>query len=200
MLMHPLRCGGRASRPAADRALFASLARRSRSPLKRSPPSVTIPSRRASGTGSTAPDATRGNLSRTPPADRRIWAHPRSGMRVSISLTSQSTGRSHRLKDARSRQFSAVHLAGAVRKSGPPRAASGGRCAILDPMLDLPVAGLRHQDEGDHDMAHNTLMLFAQLSGLWIRVLASRLGCDTELACVSACNFDPVSGVIGIQF
>ncbi len=31
-------------------------------------------------------------------------------------------------------------------------------------------------------MAHNTLMLFAQLSGLWIRVLASRLGCDTELA------------------
>lgn len=31
-------------------------------------------------------------------------------------------------------------------------------------------------------MAHNSLMLFAQLSVLRIRVLASRLGCDTELA------------------
>ncbi len=31
-------------------------------------------------------------------------------------------------------------------------------------------------------MAHNTLMLVAQLSGLRIRVLANRLGCDTELA------------------
>jgi len=31
-------------------------------------------------------------------------------------------------------------------------------------------------------MAHNTIMLFAQLSGLRIRVLANRLGCDTELA------------------
>ncbi|MGO4560178.1 hypothetical protein [Mesorhizobium sp. 2RAF21] len=31
-------------------------------------------------------------------------------------------------------------------------------------------------------MAHNTLMLIAQLSGLRILVLANRLGCDTELA------------------
>jgi|GEM_PF-993394 len=31
-------------------------------------------------------------------------------------------------------------------------------------------------------MAHNTLMLFAQLSGLRILVLARRLGCDTEPA------------------
>lgn len=31
-------------------------------------------------------------------------------------------------------------------------------------------------------MAHNTLMLVAQLSGLRILVLANRLGCDTELA------------------
>lgn len=31
-------------------------------------------------------------------------------------------------------------------------------------------------------MAHNTLMLVAQLSALRIRVLANRLGCDTELA------------------
>ncbi|MBP0440434.1 hypothetical protein [Tianweitania sediminis] len=31
-------------------------------------------------------------------------------------------------------------------------------------------------------MAHNTLMLIAQLSGLRINVLANRLGCDTELA------------------
>lgn len=60
----------------------------------------------------------------------------------SISLTSQSTGRSHRLKDARSRQFSAdAQKKGADRKSGPTRAAAGGRFAILDPMLDLPVAG-----------------------------------------------------------
>ncbi|MDQ6436290.1 hypothetical protein RB623_19705 [Mesorhizobium sp. LHD-90] len=49
-------------------------------------------------------------------------------------------------------------------------------------MLDLPVAGLRHQDEGDHDMAHNTLMFVAQLSALRILVLANRLGCDTDLA------------------
>jgi hypothetical protein len=49
-------------------------------------------------------------------------------------------------------------------------------------MLDLPVAGLRHQDEGVHDMAHNTLMLIAQLSGLRILVLANRLGCDSEFA------------------
>jgi hypothetical protein len=104
-------------------------------------------------------------------------------MRVSISLTSQSTGRSHRLKDARFPQFSGAALKeGAARKSVPPRAASGGRSAILDPMLDLPVAGLRHQDEGVHDMAHNNLTLVAQLSGLRILVLANRLGCDTELA------------------
>jgi hypothetical protein len=32
-------------------------------------------------------------------------------------------------------------------------------------------------------MAHNNLMLVAQLSGLRILVLANRLGCDTELAC-----------------
>lgn len=31
-------------------------------------------------------------------------------------------------------------------------------------------------------MAHNTLLLVAQLSGLRILVLANRLGCDTELA------------------
>jgi hypothetical protein len=31
-------------------------------------------------------------------------------------------------------------------------------------------------------MAHNNLMLVAQLSGLRINVLANRLGCDTELA------------------
>ena len=31
-------------------------------------------------------------------------------------------------------------------------------------------------------MAHDTLMLIAQLSGLRINVLANRLGCDTELA------------------
>lgn len=31
-------------------------------------------------------------------------------------------------------------------------------------------------------MAHNNLMLVTQLSGLRIRVLANRLGCDTELA------------------
>lgn len=31
-------------------------------------------------------------------------------------------------------------------------------------------------------MAHNNLMLVAQLSGLRIRVLANRFGCDTELA------------------
>ncbi len=31
-------------------------------------------------------------------------------------------------------------------------------------------------------MAHNTLMLVAQLSGLRVLVLANRLGCDTELA------------------
>ncbi len=31
-------------------------------------------------------------------------------------------------------------------------------------------------------MAHNTLMLVAQLSGLRIRVLANRLSCDTDLA------------------
>lgn len=31
-------------------------------------------------------------------------------------------------------------------------------------------------------MAHNTLMLVAQLAGLRILVLANRLGCDTELA------------------
>ena len=31
-------------------------------------------------------------------------------------------------------------------------------------------------------MAHNTLMLIAQLSGLRINVLANRLGCDTEFA------------------
>lgn len=31
-------------------------------------------------------------------------------------------------------------------------------------------------------MAHNNLMLVAQLSGLRIRVLANRLGCNTELA------------------
>lgn len=31
-------------------------------------------------------------------------------------------------------------------------------------------------------MAHNTLMLIAQLSGLRINVLANRLGCDTNLA------------------
>jgi len=31
-------------------------------------------------------------------------------------------------------------------------------------------------------MAHNNLMLVAQLSGLRIRVLANRLGCDTDLA------------------
>ncbi len=31
-------------------------------------------------------------------------------------------------------------------------------------------------------MAHNTLMLIAQLSGLRINVLANRLGCDTDLA------------------
>lgn len=31
-------------------------------------------------------------------------------------------------------------------------------------------------------MAHNTLMLIAQLSGLRITVLANRLGCDTDLA------------------
>lgn len=31
-------------------------------------------------------------------------------------------------------------------------------------------------------MAHNTLMLVAQLSGLRVLVLAKRLGCDTELA------------------
>jgi hypothetical protein len=49
-------------------------------------------------------------------------------------------------------------------------------------MLDLPVAGLRHQDEGDHDMAHNNLMLVAQLSGLRILVLANRFGCDIDLA------------------
>jgi hypothetical protein len=49
-------------------------------------------------------------------------------------------------------------------------------------MLDVPVAGLRHQDEGVHDMAHNTLMLIAQLSGLRILVLANRLGCNTEPA------------------
>ena len=47
--------GIRASRPAADRALFATPARRSRSPLKRSPPPVTIASRKTSGSGSTGP-------------------------------------------------------------------------------------------------------------------------------------------------
>lgn len=31
-------------------------------------------------------------------------------------------------------------------------------------------------------MAHNNLMLVAQLSGLRINVFANRLGCDTELA------------------
>ena len=31
-------------------------------------------------------------------------------------------------------------------------------------------------------MAHNTLMLVAQLSGLRILVLANRLACDTDLA------------------
>jgi hypothetical protein len=31
-------------------------------------------------------------------------------------------------------------------------------------------------------MAHNTLLLVAQLAGLRIHVLANRLGCDTELA------------------
>ena len=166
-----------ASRPAADRALFAKLPRRSLSPLMRPPPSVTIPLPSHQGPHRPGPDATRGNPSRTPPAGRRIWTHPLAGMRVSISLTSQSTGRSHRLKDARCPQFLVVALKeGAVRKSVPPRAASGGRFALLDPMLDLPVAGLRHQDEGVHDMAHNTLMLVAQLSGLRVLVLANRLG------------------------
>jgi hypothetical protein len=47
-------------------------------------------------------------------------------------------------------------------------------------MLDWPVAGLRHQDEGVHDMAHNNLMLVAKLSGL--HVLANRLASDSELA------------------
>ncbi|MHA6645754.1 hypothetical protein [Mesorhizobium sp. A623] len=46
----------------------------------------------------------------------------------------------------------------------------------------MPVAGLRHQDEGDYDVAHNNLMLVAQLSGLRIQVLANRLGCDSDLA------------------
>ena len=31
-------------------------------------------------------------------------------------------------------------------------------------------------------MAHNTLMLVAQLAGLRIHVLANRLGCDPDLA------------------
>lgn len=88
----------RASRPAADRALFATLARRSRSPQTRSPPSATIASRRASWTGSTGPRCHEGQ----PLAHPAGWspdmvASP--GGRGSISLTSQRTGRSHRLKD-----------------------------------------------------------------------------------------------------
>ena len=57
------------------------------------------PISRASRTGSTGPRCHEGKPSRTPPAGRRMWSHPLSGMRVSISLTSQCTGRSHRLKD-----------------------------------------------------------------------------------------------------
>jgi len=100
------------------------------------------PISRASRTGSTGPRCHEG---RTPRPPRRLVAGygrvPWRG-RGSISLTSQCTGRSHRLKDCAAPPiFSRRPKEGAVRKSVPPLAASGGRFAILDPMLDLPVAG-----------------------------------------------------------
>jgi hypothetical protein len=48
------------------------------------------------------------------------------------------SGRSLRLKDERFLQFSAAGGRAAGRKSAPPLAAAGGRCAIPDPLLDVP--------------------------------------------------------------
>lgn len=50
-------------------------------------------------------------------------------------------------------------------------------------MLDLPVAGLRHHDEEDHDMAHNNLMLVvseAEAEAAWWETTG--YGADTFFA------------------
>lgn len=124
-----IRATGRAWGRAALRrtALFAALTKPAGG-LR--PCRVTILPRQRSTTNGGARDRHQAGWS--PDADTALLAPW-----VCITMTAHSTGRGPRLKVERSPQFSASPR-GAITKSVPLPAASGGRSAILDPMPDWP--------------------------------------------------------------